>query len=31
VTQALTIKAKKIVERAKKKIEEAGGKVVENA
>jgi len=31
LTQPLTVKAKKIVERAKKKIEEAGGKVVENA
>jgi large subunit ribosomal protein L15 len=31
ITQPLTIKAKKIVEKAKKKIEEAGGKVVENA
>lgn len=30
-TQSLTIKAKKIVERAKKKIEETGGKVVEDA
>ncbi|MFH1228970.1 MAG: uL15 family ribosomal protein [Candidatus Aenigmatarchaeota archaeon] len=30
LTQALTIKAKKIVEKAKKKIEEAGGKAVEN-
>ncbi len=31
VTQPLTIKAKKIVDKAKKKIEEAGGKVIENA
>jgi large subunit ribosomal protein L15 len=30
VTQPLTIKARKIVENAKKKIEEAGGKAVEN-
>jgi large subunit ribosomal protein L15 len=30
VTQALTVKAKKFVENAKKKIEEAGGKVVES-
>jgi large subunit ribosomal protein L15 len=30
VTQALTVKAKKVVGKAKKKIEEAGGKVVEN-
>lgn len=30
LTQPLTIKAKKFVEKAKKKIEEAGGKVVEN-
>jgi len=30
LTQPLTIKAKKFVERAKKKIEGAGGKVVEN-
>jgi large subunit ribosomal protein L15 len=30
ITQALTIKAKKIVEKAKKRIEEAGGKAVEN-
>jgi large subunit ribosomal protein L15 len=30
VTQALTIKAIKVVEKAKKKIEEAGGKVVES-
>ena len=31
LTQPLTIKAKKIVERARKKIEESGGKVLENA
>ena len=30
ITQPLTIKAKKIVERAKKKVEDAGGKVIEN-
>ena len=30
LTQALTIKAKKFVEKAKKKIEEAGGKAIEN-
>jgi len=30
LTQALTIKAKKFVENAKKKIEEAGGKAIEN-
>ena len=30
LTQPLTIKAKKFVERAKKKIEEAGGKAMEN-
>ena len=30
LTQPLTIKAKKVVERAKQKIEEAGGKVLEN-
>jgi large subunit ribosomal protein L15 len=31
LTQPLTVKAKKIVDRAKQKIEESGGKVVENA
>ena len=31
LTQPLTIKAKKIVDRARKKIEETGGKVVEDA
>jgi large subunit ribosomal protein L15 len=31
LTQPLTIKAKKVVERARKKIEESGGKVVDNA
>ncbi|MFH1473721.1 MAG: uL15 family ribosomal protein [Candidatus Aenigmatarchaeota archaeon] len=31
ITQPLTIKAKKIVDKAKKKIEEAGGKVIEDA
>ena len=31
LTQPLTIKAKKIVEKARKKIEESGGKVLENA
>ena len=31
LTQPLTIKAGKIVERARKKIEESGGKVVGNA
>ena len=31
LTQPLTIKAKKIVDRARQKIEESGGKVVENA
>ena len=31
ITQPLTIKAKKIVEKAKKKIEGAGGKVIEGA
>ena len=30
LTQPLTIKAKKIVDKAKKKIEEAGGKAIEN-
>ncbi|MEM7816819.1 MAG: uL15m family ribosomal protein, partial [Candidatus Aenigmatarchaeota archaeon] len=30
LTQALTIKAKKFTENAKKKIEEAGGKAIEN-
>jgi large subunit ribosomal protein L15 len=30
LTQPLTVKAKKIVDRAKKKIEGSGGKVVEN-
>ena len=30
LTQPLTVKARKIVDRAKKKIEESGGKVVEN-
>lgn len=30
-TQPLTIKAKKVVDRARKKIEETGGKVVEDA
>jgi large subunit ribosomal protein L15 len=30
LTQPLTIKAKKFVERAKKKIEETGGKVIES-
>ena len=30
LTQALTIKAKKFVEKAKKKIEKAGGKAIEN-
>lgn len=30
LTQALTVKAKKFVENAKKKIEEAGGKAIEN-
>jgi len=30
LTQPLTVKAKKFVERAKKKIENSGGKVVEN-
>jgi large subunit ribosomal protein L15 len=30
ITQTLTIKAKKFVEKAKKKIEEAGGKAIEN-
>jgi len=30
LTQPLTIKAKKFVEKAKKKIEEAGGKAIEN-
>jgi large subunit ribosomal protein L15 len=30
LTQALTIKAKKFVEKAKQKIEEAGGKAIEN-
>jgi len=30
LTQPLTIKAKKFVERAKQKIEEAGGKAIEN-
>jgi large subunit ribosomal protein L15 len=30
VTKALTVKADKIVERAKAKIEEAGGKAIEN-
>jgi large subunit ribosomal protein L15 len=31
LTQPLTIKAKKFVEKAKKKIEDAGGMVIENA
>lgn len=31
ITQALTIKADKIVKNAKAKIEEAGGKAIENA
>jgi large subunit ribosomal protein L15 len=30
LTQALTIKAKKFVEKAKQKIEAAGGKAIEN-
>jgi len=30
LTQALTIKAKRFVEKAKQKIEEAGGKAIEN-
>ena len=30
LTQSLTIKAKKFVDKAKKKIEEAGGKAIEN-
>jgi large subunit ribosomal protein L15 len=30
LTQALTIKAKKFVEKAKQKIEQAGGKAIEN-
>ena len=30
LTQALTIKAKKFVEKAKQKIEEAGGKAIED-
>lgn len=30
ITQALTIKAKKFVEKAKQKIENAGGKAIEN-
>jgi len=30
ITQALTIKAKKFVEKAKQKIEAAGGKAIEN-
>lgn len=30
ITQALTIKAKKIVKKAKEKIEKAGGKAIEN-
>jgi len=30
ITQPLTIKAKKFVEKAKNKIEEAGGKAIEN-
>lgn len=30
ITQALTVKAKKIVEKAKEKIEKAGGKAIEN-
>ena len=30
LTQALSIKAKKFVDKAKKKIEEAGGKVIES-
>ena len=30
LTQALTIKAKKIVEKAKQKIENVGGKAIEN-
>ena len=31
LTQPLTVKAKKIVEKAKKKIEEVGGRVIESA